>query len=54
MIDCPDVIELMTTIWCEDFVDQMARGENMNMELIMVMVKSFIRKLYPVLYADEF
>jgi hypothetical protein len=54
VIDCPDIIEILSVIWNEDFVDQMARGENMNIELIMMMTKTFIRKLYPVIYSEEF
>lgn len=54
ILDCPDIVELLAQIWNEDFVDQMSRGENMNIELIIVTTKQFIRKLYPVIYADEF
>jgi hypothetical protein len=32
----------------------MSRGENLNVELITITAKQFIRKLYPVIYAEEF
>ena len=51
VIDSPDVCEQFVKIWSEDVIPNL---DKMNMEHVIQKTRECLRKIYPVLYADEF
>ena len=51
MIDCPDISEQFVRIWSEDFTPNL---DKMNIEHVIQKTRECLRKIYPVLYAEEF
>lgn len=51
VLDSPDITELFVKIWCEDFLPNL---DKMNIENVILKTRECLRKIYPVLYAEEF
>jgi len=54
ILDCPDIVEILAPIWAEDVLNTLNSKQKVNIEYIILKTKEVIRKLYPVLYAEEF
>jgi hypothetical protein len=54
VLDCPDLAELVVPIWMEDVWSTMSAKQKVNVEHVMMKTKEFLRKLYPVMYSQEF
>ena len=53
-LDCPDIVEQIVPIWTEDVWSTLTANEKMNVENVILKTREFLRRLYPVIYADEF
>lgn len=51
VIDCPDILEQFVRVWSEDFTPNL---DKMNIEHVIQKTRECLRKIYPVLYAEEF
>jgi hypothetical protein len=51
VIDSPDICEQFVKIWSEDVIPNL---DKMNVEHVIQKTRECLRKIYPVLYADEF
>ena len=54
IMDCPDVMEILSMCWTEDFVEKRNNTEKRSIELSVTKAKDYIQRLYPVFYADDF
>lgn len=54
ILDSPDISEQLVQIWSEDVWEVLSAREKLNVELVILKTKEFIRKLYPVIYSEEF
>ena len=51
VLDCPDIAEQFVKIWSEDFLPNL---DKMNIDHVIQKTRECLRKIYPVLYAEEF
>ena len=54
VLDCPDICEVVSQIWSEDVWAPMNSKQRQNIENLILKTKEFLRRLYPVLYAERF
>ena len=54
IMDCPDVLEILSMCWTEDFVEKRSATEKRSIDLAVTKVKDYIQRLYPVFYAEDF
>lgn len=54
IVDSPDICENLIRIWADDFWNGINDKQKLNVEYVIQKTTEFIKKLYPVLYADEF
>jgi hypothetical protein len=53
-MDSPDICELLVTVWSDDVLAQLTAKQKMNVEHVMMKTCEYLRKIYPVIYADAF
>lgn len=54
IIDNIDILEILVTVWNEDIVSKMKAAERMTIDIPIKAACDIIKKIYPVLFADEF
>lgn len=54
IMDCPDVLEILSLCWTEDFMDKQNTVSKQSVELAVTKVKDYVQRLYPIFYAEDF
>ena len=53
IMDCPEIVENLATIWREDVEPEM-RGKEMDVNWLIKRMKDYVCRLYSILYSEHF
>jgi hypothetical protein len=54
LIDNPDICEAVINTWSDEVWTKINAAQKVDIRVIIQKAEDFIKRLYPLLYADEF
>jgi len=54
ILDCPDILEVLASIWFEDHFSAMNANQKKSVELVMKKTEEIVTRIYPILFSDGF
>jgi hypothetical protein len=52
--DNPDIVEELVTYWVNRAVPEITKANELGIDLIIKKMEDFVKKIYPVLFSEEF